>query len=1334
MLCYFGLLLEEPLRTGMIKVNLSCYAEKILAAEYMHAENLANGSIEKADVQISPAKQREMETSRNYKVFRELKDLIWEHFLEQPNLSARIGRFVEVIISTVTPYSIEKYGWCPVAEWQLCELYPLHVNSISRNVFLIQTALRTTVDIDAELALRKLLDRHQTTGPFGIQLNNENIAVTPMIPKILRKVIFSPEFPCQIDGEVERDAEILSAEVGFKKLMFNDYIADLNTKVYNHFEHLCSRIVSRLMDDYLRTVLRDIAKNAADQERNQTNLILASEYLSVPDQQPAKAENLLLQSLHSHPDNFEARINLIKAYELQKKYKAALGQIERLLTEIPKSLELAYKCADLNLKLAEECNSGTALTHVEKCITILQSTREYSEEKLTEQALVLILKGITPISLLREKLVGLASQEETFCVPEFHLLLLQCLNLDANKVFTHDLPWIGFVKDNLKTICKGYLPAAESEELDFRVYFELYIYYIYALLCLESDEKNKDWEKTTNMAIRDLEAAIDDSDWAFPLKSNAAKVKYSQMRQEFVAQARFMRSLLIFKDIQSQSSSWDPHSEIYHKNLHRPKLPDTRETKEIRELQSHRLSRSLHLLLATTISFDSKWLFTKKPDEVISHLNENDVIDAVTTLQLPSVELSQPDKYVNQPKHVASALKWGLKDGGLLDVDLNTLTNDPWNLTKVVTIAAWHLENGTLRTWLKKIFTRLQDRPSLYDAMQTGLQTTITYADLEVFLLVLLIHRHNWSVNMYRAKTLGRVLFYSDLFWKPALTQVEFWRTALCRYGMPQEKKGLEDIQRFPHRLYYAKSIMSNELFVKAIYEIRGLVRSPIKPNEKRNFKHILFSIVGCIYSEMVEKYRLDRIEEAIYYLRLVNQNVWNTPVKWSGEFKVSSSIIFQEFLVISEYGTATKKISDFLDTMMLRKQKRSTYSTTSPKTTNDNSDLQPKTIPKSPRGFKECSSSFSVLNAKKENTLAASGSMPKPSAQLPFLNRAFLSPSVPQIQLSDDRQQTSTPIKFTSLAQSSTASLPLGSFQNSQAASFTYPATENVSIQNSFGFSLSSLKNDVEMKPTNNTAQYDDDFEGAFEDEPLPPTQPLVSLLGAEEKSLHNAESSKIGLSTNAHLRMTMESDDEENIKPEGENIFKDFQSNQKVETIKEEPREEADAADTTMELSELAVSVSRANRQLALLESLRKEKLENTTIGSLSPTDLPSASSFSDMSFDEDDEEYLNTIKSHIASHKSPAKQVTFSLQNSISTPEKSRSLTMADLLKTPENTDGGHLKKSYLSRMNFAERELGWSPASRSHLKDKALVSNALSSYNEYGGSQMAKDGFSSPSLKT
>jgi hypothetical protein len=104
-------------------------------------------------------------------------------------------------------------------------------------------------------------------------------------------------------------------------------------------------------------------------------------------------------------------------------------------------------------------------------------------------------------------------------------------------------------------------------------------------------------------------------------------------------------------------------------------------------------------------------------------------------------------------------------------------------MTRFLLVAAWRFTDGSLRKWLRKVFPSIPEYPAIKN-LSTVQKPTLTIADMESFLMMLMIQRHQFIVNELGSETFGQVLFMSTFAtWRPTKNHMAFWQSAIYHYG-----------------------------------------------------------------------------------------------------------------------------------------------------------------------------------------------------------------------------------------------------------------------------------------------------------------------------------------------------------------------------------------------------------------------------------------------------------------------------------------------------------------------------------------------------------------------
>ncbi|KAJ1553982.1 hypothetical protein HK096_005498 [Nowakowskiella sp. JEL0078] len=163
-----------------------------------------------------------------------------------PNLAIRIDRLMNIALNFIAPYQPENFGFCPIKSWSLSNLYPLHLNSISRIAILISNVKQTSAEKDSESAIDLIRSRNPET------CGSDECEFHSLIESGLQRFVFSEDFPLTENRALKHPRVLEMSTV---------YINNEALDIYADLEHLCCRVISRLMEDYLMTVLREILKN-----------------------------------------------------------------------------------------------------------------------------------------------------------------------------------------------------------------------------------------------------------------------------------------------------------------------------------------------------------------------------------------------------------------------------------------------------------------------------------------------------------------------------------------------------------------------------------------------------------------------------------------------------------------------------------------------------------------------------------------------------------------------------------------------------------------------------------------------------------------------------------------------------------------------------------------------------------------------------------------------------------------------------------------------------------------------------------------------------------------
>ncbi|KAJ3083685.1 hypothetical protein HK102_000950 [Quaeritorhiza haematococci] len=273
------------------------------------------------------------------------------------------------------------------------------------------------------------------------------------------------------------------------------------------------------------------------------------------------------------------------------------------------------------------------------------------------------------------------------------------------------------------------------------------------------------------------------------------------------------------------------------------------------------------------------------------------------------------------PGDIRDVVGWVAKSE-LTVVNVQSMIKNPWDLGRILDLATYHLNAGTLKMCLRTIFKHLPDSPpqstaSIAAATTSPFSTSfssanqasssasadasprrrsthhprpeLTVSDLEAFILILLVFRHarlccpptSAGGAAAAARTHGQMMYLSLIGrgtgadagggWTVSKRQKQFWRSCIILYG-----------ETYPQTPYYYRNLLSDSDVNLAIHEIRGTLpptntTTSSTRNDRRRRRQILYGLLGTHYtSEMVlGRNGQDRAAQALHYLEMYER--WGT-------------------------------------------------------------------------------------------------------------------------------------------------------------------------------------------------------------------------------------------------------------------------------------------------------------------------------------------------------------------------------------------------------------------------------------------------------------------------
>ncbi|KAI8826150.1 uncharacterized protein EV422DRAFT_155552 [Fimicolochytrium jonesii] len=281
-----------------------------------------------------------------------------------------------------------------------------------------------------------------------------------------------------------------------------------------------------------------------------------------------------------------------------------------------------------------------------------------------------------------------------------------------------------------------------------------------------------------------------------------------------------------------------------------------------------RLTVATHAILAILYTFDYGWLFSDSlhsPTKVgHSHLKQHPRLSneiEFPTLTLP--ESSETEEVI--PRDVMVLLGWMHKS--LAAIDEPVLKHGNENLAEYIHVVAWHYSTDSFREDLRNVLPRavetFQRSGSVSDRKASHTRPQLTLADIDAFILMLLIQRQAWCRQRKHAGSSGVEYLSAIGAWKPTELQQRFWLTALGKLGDPDDQCP-------------ADNILDEESFAQAIRDIRGVSASGqllTASDGTGVHRRAVYGSIGLLYTRLSNRQPV-RFKEAHHFL-----SVWESLV-----------------------------------------------------------------------------------------------------------------------------------------------------------------------------------------------------------------------------------------------------------------------------------------------------------------------------------------------------------------------------------------------------------------------------------------------------------------------
>ncbi|CAG8584624.1 12555_t:CDS:10 [Ambispora leptoticha] len=686
-----------------------------------------------------------------------------------------------------------------------------------------------------------------------------------------------------------------------------------------------------------------LTKGVTDQIIKENWLAIANLYFKVGD--TAQAKTYLVELLALKPYDSEANKAIATIYRFERKYEKALEYYENCGYD-GKNLHYLFTVKLNLMRVLTSVLDSLIIKAAEICLILAKKTRQDKQiKKYVKKALYFLKRNEKTLQKTDQRIIQLYVEAYTILVnhAEKQLETRGCLKYRVGKPIAPYIEWIEDSKNDLITIQEKY----KHPELDIilmRALLKKREFKIVRKHILKSRYHfSESWE--WNTFIKDTFWEIYVTHWSDKYKEilNTQELFYSSYDN-------LVRIALESRHVKSWGFISPPHCETsqeymyyekikekwnreYQSKIHRhdaffqlilanlglfqsekanafPKAQDclhaayTKLKDALRYrrnsfndspekfnhftyLMCQRISEVSERLFSLLYCFDYRWLNVKSDAQLMLRPQseyEDDVMQRFVLPRHSHLLKVLCKEYDRNAISEYEELRWVVENAFQVDMIAH---HSPYNLDSFLMVAAWYVENGQLRDWLRSLFSRLQEyskaqKDLVQDQALSPLnkensgsrerfsdESTPTLMDIENFLIILLIQRHYYCVTKFEklnAKTLGQILDLAhQKSWSPNETHRKFWHTLLRRYGKDD-----------PDHVPYNVVEMSREEFIQCLREIRGNIkpRDYVYTKEKDgrsilSLQRDLFGIMVHLFKDMHARHHKHRYIEGFIYADL---------------------------------------------------------------------------------------------------------------------------------------------------------------------------------------------------------------------------------------------------------------------------------------------------------------------------------------------------------------------------------------------------------------------------------------------------------------------------------